>query len=57
MSQIEVTKLVPYVITGSNDDEIAVSKVVAYLILEPGTIEAGDTTRQSHINAFVKRRG
>lgn len=56
MSQIETTKVVKYVVIGANDDEIAVSKVVAYLILEPGEIEAGDTSRQGHVHAQVIRR-
>lgn len=57
MSQIEAPKVVSYVLTGSDANEISVSKVVMYLLLEPGDIEAGDTaTRQSHVHAQRIRR-
>ena len=57
MSQIETTKVVPFVVIGANADEIAASKVIMYLVLEPGEQAAGDTTRQGHIHAQVIRRG
>lgn len=55
--QVEVPKVVKYVLTGPNDDEAAVSKVVMYLLLEPGEIVAGDTTRQGHVHTQVISRG
>jgi hypothetical protein len=57
VSQIETTKVVPFVVIGANADEIAASKVIMYLVLEPGEQAAGDTTRQGHIHAQVIRRG
>lgn len=54
--QIEATKLVKYVLIGPENDELSVSKVVMYLLLEPGEIVAGDTTRQGHVHAQVIRR-
>lgn len=57
MSQVEATKVVAYVATGSTGAEAASSKVVAYMILTPGTIEAGDTSRQGHVHTQILRRG
>lgn len=55
-NQIEVPKLVAYTATGAGGGEQAVSKLVAYMVLVPGEIEPGDTTRQGHIHAQVIRR-
>lgn len=57
MSQVETSKSVAYAISGNASTDIAASKVVAYMILVPGEIEAGDTTRQGHVHAQVIRRG
>lgn len=56
-NQIEAPKIVKYVVTGPNDDEISSPKVVMYLLLEPGEIVAGDTTRQGHIHSQIISRG
>ena len=54
--QVETTKVVKYVLTGPNSDDASVSKVVMYLLLEPGDIVAGDTTSQGHVHAQILRR-
>lgn len=54
-NQIEAPKVVQYVLTGANADEIAASKVVMYLVLEPGEIVDG-STRQSHVSVQILRR-
>jgi hypothetical protein len=58
MSQIEVSKLVPYVVTGSSTDEVTVSKLVAYFVVVPGESEGGDddSGRQGHVHAQILRR-
>jgi hypothetical protein len=57
-AQIEVPKVVQYVATGSDSNEASASKVVAYLILVPGEIEAGEDTsnRQGHVHTQIIRR-
>lgn len=55
-NQIEVPKLVAFTAIGAGGDEEAVSKLVAYLVLVPGEIEPGDTTRQGNVYAQIIRR-
>lgn len=55
-AQIETSKVVQYVVIGSADDSSSASKVTMWLILEPGEIEAGDTTRQGHVSSQIIRR-
>lgn len=55
MSQIETTKVVSYVAIGPDSDEAAVTKLVAYVILEPG--EGVDTSnRQARVHTQIMRR-
>lgn len=55
MSQIEASKVVAYAATGSAANEASVSKVVAYLILSPGSIDTGPQG-QGHVHTQVIRR-
>lgn len=55
MSQIEVPKLVAYAAVGTPADNIAVSKVVAYMILIPGEAE-DDSNRQGHVHTQIIKR-
>jgi hypothetical protein len=41
-AQIETTKSVAYVVTGSDSDEASVTKVVMYMILVPGQLAEGE---------------
>lgn len=53
----QASKVVGYAMTGI-DDVSKVSKVVAYLVLEPGTTEdGGGTNRQGHVHTQILRRG
>lgn len=52
--QVEVPKLVEYVLTGPEDDEIAVSKLVMYVWAVPGEGEEGAT--QGHVHTQIVRR-
>jgi hypothetical protein len=55
--QIETTKNVAYIVSGSDSDEATASKVVMYFVLQPGDIEPGDTaSRQSHVYAQIITR-
>lgn len=54
-ANVEVAKLVPYVALGSPPDVVSVSKLVVYLLLQPGSDapEEADTTRQSFVYAQI----
>jgi hypothetical protein len=54
--QVETPKVVGYSITGPTANDASATKVVAYMILVPGEIAAGDTTRQGHVHAQILRR-
>ena len=55
MSQIEVPKLVQHAVIGPDADEIAVTKLVMFVILQPGDSE--DTSnRQGHVHTQILRR-
>jgi hypothetical protein len=55
MSQAEVPKLVEYVLVGSESDEIAVPKLVMYVLAVPS--DAGDdSNRQGHVHTQIVRR-
>lgn len=56
MSQIEVTKSVAYVATGSPADSATVPKVVAYMVLVPGESGADDSNKQGHVHPQILRR-
>lgn len=49
MSQIEIPKTVTHVVIGPDSDEIATTKVVAFIILIPGEDTGGSTGRQGHV--------
>jgi hypothetical protein len=53
--QIETTKSVSYVVTGSDSDEASASKVVLYLILVPGQLAEGDRG-QGHVHTQLITR-
>ena len=55
MSQAEASKVVKYVVTGSDGDECSAAKVVAYLILVPGE-GSDDSNRQGHVHSQIVRR-
>lgn len=55
MARIQVPKVTGYISTGI-DDVAKVAKVVAYLILEPGDSEVGDTSIQGHAYTQIVRR-
>jgi hypothetical protein len=57
MSQIEVTKVVPYAMLGVTAGNISASKVVAYARLRPGDSGVDDSNRQGHVYAQKIRRG
>lgn len=58
MSQLQVPKSNATILLGSDGDEISAPKVMLYLILEPGTPEAGEDSggRQGHVHAQILRR-
>lgn len=55
-NQIEAPKVVQYVATGSDSDEAAASKVVAYFILVPGDSGPDLSNRQGHVRSQIVRR-
>jgi hypothetical protein len=56
MSQIEVPKLTQHAVIGPSSNEIAVSKLAMFVILQPGDSE--DTSnRQGHVHTQIMRRG
>ena len=55
MSQVEVPKLVSYVVTGPNSDEISVPKLVMYVIATPSS-GGDDSNRQGHVHTQILRR-
>lgn len=56
MSQIEVSKTVGYALLGPDSDRIAVTKVVAYMLLIPGGGGEDTSNRQGHVYGRVTRR-
>lgn len=52
--QIEVPKLVEYVLVGPKDDEATVTKLVMYVWAVPG--EGGDNEGQGHVHTQIVRR-
>jgi hypothetical protein len=56
MSQIEVTKLTQYHVIGPPADNIAVPKVVMYLLLQPGDGGTDVPQRQVHVYSQKIRR-
>jgi hypothetical protein len=54
--QVEVTKLNQLVAIGPLTDNIAVSKLVMYVLLEPGDGGEEVSTRQGHVHAQIVRR-
>jgi hypothetical protein len=53
--QAQVSKLVPYVLTGPPEDSVSVTKLVMYVWAEPG--DAEDTSnRQGHVCARIIRK-
>lgn len=55
-NQVEVTKSVAHVVTGSPADNVAVSKVVMYLILVPGESGPDTSNKQGHVHTQIIRR-
>lgn len=51
MSQIEVPKVVQYVLTGAPADNIAVAKVAMYVWMMPGDDGSEPASRQAHVYA------
>lgn len=49
MAQVEVSKEVSHVVIGAPNASIAASKVVAYVIMVPGTDAGGSSHRQGHV--------
>lgn len=56
MSQIEVPKLTQHAIIGPDNDEIAVTKLVMFVILQPGDSGTDTSNRQGHVHAQIIRR-
>lgn len=55
MSQIETTKLNQLAVIGPDADEIAVTKLVMFVILQPGDSE--DTSnKQGHVHTQIFQR-
>jgi hypothetical protein len=54
-AQIETTKSVAYVVTGSDSDEASVTKVVMYMILVPGQLAEGERG-QGHVHTQLITR-
>lgn len=55
-NRAEVTKVNSYITIGQADC-VSVPKVVAYLIMEPGTSEPDTSNKQAHGHQQVIRRG
>lgn len=53
--QAEVTKLPSYVVIGT-EDEINVSKMVMYVILEPGESGPDTSNKQGHVHPQIFQR-
>jgi hypothetical protein len=56
MSQIEVTKVTQFNVVGPPADNISVSKVVMYLLLQPGDSGSDIPQRQAHVYSQKIRR-
>lgn len=52
--QIEVPKLVEYVLVGPEEDEASVTKLVMYVFAFPGEGAEGET--QGHVHTQIVRR-
>jgi hypothetical protein len=53
--ELSVSKSVAYIATGVNA-AVEVSKVVAYILLEPGVDESDDTIRRSLVFSNIVRK-
>ncbi len=56
MSQIEITKITQFNVIGPPADNIAVSKLTMFVLLQPGDGGDDGATRQAHVYSQKIRR-